>query len=75
MDRNVHDDFLELLPESTTEPTQVKKLISLNPRLKVVGGLYDKGNWFRDATTTQTGLVLFKKWFSERNLFAPHANI
>ena len=75
MDRNVHDDLLELLPESTTEPAQVKKLISLNPRLKVVDGLYDKGNSIRDATTMQTGLILFKKWFSERNLFALHANV
>ena len=75
MDRNVHDDLLQLLPESTVEPAQVKKLISLNPRLKIVDGLYDKGNWVRDATTTQTGLILFKKWFSERNLFAPHANV
>ena len=75
MDRNVHDDLLELLPESTTEPAQVKRLTSLDPRLRIADGLYDKGNWVRDATTTQTGLVLFKKWFSERKLFAPHANI
>ena len=75
MDRNVHDDLLELLPESTTEPAKVKNLVSLNPRLKIVDGLYDKGNWVRDATTAQTGLVLFKKWFSERNLFALHANV
>ena len=31
MDRNVHDDLLELLPESTTEPTQVKKFDFLKP--------------------------------------------
>ena len=75
MDRNVHDDLLELLLESTIEPAQVKKLTSLHPRLRIVDGLYDKGNWVRDATTMQTGLVLFKKWFSERKLFSPHANI
>ena len=75
MDRNVHDDLLELLLESTTEPAQVKRLISLNPRLKVGNGLYDKGNWVRDAMTTQIGLVLFKNWVSKRNLFAPHANV
>ena len=73
--RNVHDDLLELLPESTTKTTQVKKLTSLNPRLKIVDGQYDKGNWVRDTKTSQTGLVLFKKWFLERNLFSPHANI
>ena len=39
MDMNVHDDLLELLPESTIEPAQVKKLISLNPKLKIVDGL------------------------------------
>ena len=42
--RNIHDELLELLPESTTETVQVKKLTSLNPRLKIVDGLYDKGN-------------------------------
>ena len=45
LDRNVRDDLLELLPESTVETAQVKRLTSLNPRLKVVDGLYDKGNW------------------------------
>ena len=75
MDRNVHDDLLELLPESTTESVQVRKLISLNPKLRIADGLYDKGNWVKDAVTAQTGLVLFKKWFSERKLFAPHANV
>jgi hypothetical protein len=74
-DRNVHDDLLELLPESTVETVRVKKLTSLNPRLRLADGLYDKGNWVRDAHTSQTGLVLFKKWFAERKLFAPHANI
>ena len=75
VDRNIHDDLLELLPESTVEPAQVKKLTSLNPKLKIADGLYDKGNWVRDATTAQSGLILFKKWFSERKLFAPHANV
>ena len=44
MDRNVHDDLIELLLELATEPAQVKRLISLNPRLNIVYGLYDKGN-------------------------------
>ena len=44
MDRNVHDDLLELLPKCIVQPAQVKKLISLNPRIKIVDGLYDKGN-------------------------------
>ena len=75
LDRNVHDDLLELLPESTVETVQVKILTSLNPRLRIADGLYDKGNWVQDAQTSQTGLNLFKKWFAERKLFAPHANI
>ena len=41
LDRNVHDDFLG----STIETVQVKKLTSLNPRLRIANGLYDKGNW------------------------------
>ena len=75
LDRNLHDDLLELLPESTVETVQVKRLTSLNPRLRVADGLYDKGNWVRDAQTSQTGLSLFKKWFAKRKLYAPHANI
>ena len=75
LDRNVHDDFLELFPESTIEIVQVRKLISLNPRLRIEDGLFDKGNWVQDANTSQTRLNLFKKWFVERKLFAPHANI
>ncbi len=75
LDRNVHDDLLELLPESTVETVQVKRLTSLNHRLRIADGLYDKGNWVRDAQTSQTGLSLFKKWFAERKLYAPHANI
>ena len=73
--RNIHDDLLELLPESTNETVKVKKLTSLNPRLKIIDRLYDKGNWVRDAKTSQTRLSLIKKWFLKRNLFAPHANI
>ena len=73
--RNIHDELIELLLESTNETMKVKKLISLNPRLKTIDGLYDKENWVGDANTSQTGLALFKKWFAERNLFSPHANI
>lgn len=63
MNRNVHDDLLELLRESTTKPAQVKRLTSLDPRLRIADGLYDKGNWVRDVMTMLTGLVLFKKCF------------
>ena len=49
LDRNVHDDMLELLPESTIEIVEVKKLTSLNPSLRIVDGLYDKGNWVQCA--------------------------
>lgn len=33
LSRNIHDDLLELLPCSTIETVEVKKLTSLNPRL------------------------------------------
>ena len=49
LDRNVHDDLLELLPRSTIETVQVKKLTSLNPRLRIADRLYDNGNWVQDA--------------------------
>lgn len=73
--RNVHDDLLELLPNSTTKTMQVKRLTTLNPRLKIADGLYDKGNMVQDANTSQTSLDFFFKWFSKRDLFAPHANV
>ena len=73
--RNVHDDLLEFLLECTSKNVQVKKLTSLNPRLRTIDGLYDKGNWVRDAMTTQTSFILFKKLFSKRNLFSQHSNV
>lgn len=42
----------------------MKKLISVNPRIKIVDGLYDRSDWIRDATTTKLGLFLFEKWSS-----------
>ena len=51
LDRNVHDDLLELLLESSIETIQVKKLTSLNPMLRIVDGFFDKGNWVRDTNT------------------------
>ena len=59
LDRNIHDDLFEFLPESTIETIQVKKLTSLNPRLRIVDGLFDKGNWVQDTITLQTSLNLF----------------
>ena len=53
--------MLEFFPHSIVEIVEVKRLTTLNPRLKIVDGLYDKGNCVRDAITSQTGLVLFKK--------------
>ena len=53
----------------------MKKITSLNPRFKITDRLYDKKNWVRDAKTSQIGPSLFKKWFSEKKLFAPRGNI
>ena len=61
--KKIHDDLLKLLLESTNKIVKVKKLTSLNPRLKIVDRLYDRGNWVRDAKTYQTRLFLLKKWF------------
>ena len=52
LDRNIHDDLLELLPDSTIETIQVKKITSLNPRIRIKDGLYDKGNLVQDANTS-----------------------
>ena len=43
--RSVRDNLLKLLLGSTVETAQVKKLTSLNPRLRIANGLYDKGDW------------------------------
>lgn len=48
---------------------------SSNPRLWIAEGLLNKGNWVRDADTSQIDLNLFKRWFVERKLFAPHASV
>ena len=69
--RNIHDDFLEQLTKSTSESAQMKKIITMNSRIHIVDGLYDKGNWTRDVITSKTWLQLFKKWFSESKFFAP----
>ena len=74
LSRSIHYDLLELFPESTNESAKVI-FFSLNPRLKIADGLYDKGNWVRDAKTSKTRLFLFKKWFLKRKLFTPHRNI
>ena len=47
--KSIHDDVLELLPGSTVDIIQVKKLTSLNPKLRIADGLYDKNNWVQDV--------------------------
>ena len=59
--RSIRDDLFELFPRSTVEIMQVKKLTSLNPRLRTADRLYDKNNWVQDVQTALIGLNLFKK--------------
>ncbi len=45
------------------------------PCLKVDEGLYDNGNLLRDAKISFGGIVLFRKWFSQRNQGIPLSNV
>ena len=74
-DRNVFDDFLELLPPSTNETIKGKSFIPTMPCLKVGDGLYNNGNLLRDANISSSGLVLFRRWFSQRNRGTPLSNV
>ena len=61
--RNMCKDLFELLPVSTIETMQVK-------RLRIIDRLYDENNWVQDVQTTQINLNMVKKWFAGRNLYS-----
>lgn len=42
--RDVHDDFLEQIPQSINELSRGKEFIPKNPRLLVSKGFYEKEN-------------------------------
>ena len=64
MQRNLHDDLLEQLRNSTNDVVKGHELIPQNPRMTVGEGFYDQRNFLRDIETTHRGMDLFKSWFS-----------
>lgn len=82
--RGLHEDLLQLLPSSTIDLVKVKQLMPKEPRVKIEDGLYDMGNYIRDAKIGTlnasgifdlTGMTLFMLGFSQRNAPVPTSNI
>ena len=60
MQRNLHDDLLEQLNNSTNDVAKGHELILRNPKLMVREGLYDRSNLIKDVETLVGGIDLFK---------------
>ena len=60
MQRNLHDDLLEQLRNSTNDVAKGHELIPKNPKLMVRQGLYDRSKLLRDVETLVGGMDLFK---------------
>ena len=58
--RNLHDDFLEQLRNSTNDVVKGHALLPKNPSLMVNEGFYDKINFLRDVETSVAGMDLFR---------------
>ena len=75
MQRNLHDDLLEQLKNSTNDMVRGCELIPKNPRMLVGEGLYNQSNLLRDMDTTMGGMDLFKRCFSQRKKGPPLSNV
>ena len=64
MQRNLHDDLLEQLRNSTNDVVKGHELIPKNPKITVKEGFYDKSNLLRDVETFVSSMDLFQRWFS-----------
>ena len=75
MQRNLHDDLLEQLRNSTNDVVKGQELLPKNPRMMLDEGLYHQGNLLKDVDTRVGGMDLFKRWFSQKNQGTPMSNI
>ena len=75
MQRNLHDDLLEQLKNSTNDVVKGRELLPKNPKMMLGEGLYNRANLLRDVDTSVGGMDLFKRWFSQRNQGTPMSNI
>lgn len=70
-ERAILDDSIEKLTQPTNTSAKIKELVPKSHRMRIGDGLYDKGNWLRDAQIGMVGLGLFKVVFSQQNSPAP----
>ena len=63
MQRNLHDDLLEL-KNSTNNVVKGQELLPKNPKMILGERLYNRANLLRDVDTSVGGMDLFKRWFS-----------
>ena len=75
MQRNLHDDLLEQLRNSTNDVVKGQELLHKNPKMLLGEGLYHRANLLKDVDTSVGGMDLFKRWFSQRNQSTPMSNI
>ena len=75
MQRNLHDDLLEQLRNSTNDVVKGRELLLKNPRMMLGQGLCHIENLLKDVDTSVGGMDLFKRWFSQRNQGTPMSNI
>ena len=64
MQRNLHDDLLEQLRNSTNDVVKGRELLPKNPKMMLGEGLYNRANLLRDVDTNVGGMDLFKRLFS-----------
>lgn len=74
-ERAICDDLLKQLTQSTNSAAKIKELVPQSPRLRVSDGLYEKGNWLRDAQIGMIGLGLFWIAFGQRHSLAPNNSL
>ena len=64
MQRNLHDDLLEQLRNSTNDVVKSRELLPKNSKMMLGEGLYNRVNLLTDVDTSVGGMDLFKRWFS-----------
>ena len=75
MKRNLHDDLLEQLWNSTNDVVKGRELLPKNPKMMLGKGLYHRENLLKDVDTSVGGMDLFRRWLSKRNQGTPMSNV
>ena len=61
MQRNIHDDLLEQLTNSTNYVAKGWELLPKNPRMMLGEELYHRENLLKDVDTSVGGMDLFRR--------------